>query len=434
MATLVPDADRLQGFLDRFSSPDVGGTPGGGVSRPAASEFDKAARDRFRDTAEQLGLLVRVDDAGNMYARREGTDPHALPVVIGSHLDTVVPGGRFDGILGVSAALETVALLNQVNAQTRRPIEVVNWTGEEGARFAPAMVGSGVVTGAYTIDFVLSRTDAEGLSLGSELEKIGYAGDAANRLQDFFTAIEMHIEQGPILEDEGLDLGIVTVIEPVRWCSVTVSGPGGHAGGPGPAGRKDAMVAAARMVVATRDETLKDNDFKTTVGRFAVTPGSNNVIPHKVVFNLDVRSDTDDRVDAHIEELRELFASIAREEGVVIDLTVDWAMRSALFNSRIRSLLVATAEATGASYTEMRGTIGHDSLYLAEMGPTAMLFTPTRAGRSHCEDEYSPLKQILAATRVYAETTLLLANAVNLVVEVPPFLELPQSRSPKFPS
>lgn len=414
MTTLIPDADRLQSYLDRFSSADVGGTPGGGVSRPAASEFDKAARDRFQDTAEELGTVVRVDDAGNMYARREGADPFALPVVIGSHLDTVVPGGRFDGILGVCAALETVALVNDAHARTRRPIEIVNWTGEEGARFAPAMVGSGVVTGAYSIDFALSRTDADGISLGSELDKIGYHGDVTNRLRGFFAALEMHIEQGSVLEDAGLDLGIVTVIQPVRWCSVTVTGRGGHAGGPGPAGRKDAMVAAARMVVASREKALRDNDFKTTVGRFSIEPGSNNVIPHRAVFNLDVRSATDDRVDARIEELRDLFADIAEEEGTEVDLTVDWTMRSAGFSAEIRSLLAATADAHGASHTEMRGTIGHDSLHLAQMGPTAMLFTPTRAGRSHCEDEYSPWGPILAATGVYAETTLHLADATSI--------------------
>lgn len=414
MTTIIPNDGRLQGFLDQFASADVGGTLGGGVSRPAASDFDMVARNRFRGTAEQLGLAVRVDDAGNMYARREGSESSALPVVLGSHLDTVVPGGRFDGILGVAAALETVACLNDIGAHTSRPIVVVNWTGEEGARFAPAMLGSGVVTGAYKVDYALSRTDADGLSLGSELERIGYAGNAANRLRDFFAALEMHIEQGPLLEEAGLDLGLVTMIGPVRWCCVSVSGPGGHAGGPGPAGRRDAMVGAARMVVAARDETLKNRDFKITVGRLAVEPASNNVIPHKVVFTLDVRSDTDIELDAHLAKLRDRFASIAKEEGLEVDLTVDWAMRSTPFSARVRSVLAAAAKATGASYREMRGTIGHDSLHLAAMGPTAMLFTTTRGGRSHCEDEFSPWKSILAATRVFAETALHLANVADI--------------------
>lgn len=414
MPALQPDGARLQGYLDTFSAADVGGTAGGGVSRPAASDADRAARDRFRQVAEGLGLVVTVDDIGNLYARRPGRDASAAPVVIGSHLDTVVPGGRFDGIAGVCVALETVAALNDAGVETLRPVVVVSWTGEEGARFSPAMVGSGVVTGVYGIEFARSRTDADGLALGSELDRIGYTGSAADRLDGFFAALELHIEQGPVLEQQDLDVGVVSGIEPVRWCTVTVTGPGGHAGGPGPAGRRDTSVAAARMVVAARDASLVRLDFRTTVGRITASPGSNNVIPHTVTFNLDVRSATDELVDAHVASLRELFGRIAEEEGVSADLTPHWSMRGASFSAPLRSLLGSIAEARGLRWTELPGPIGHDALYLARTGPTAMVFTRTRQGRSHCEDEFSPAESVLKGAAVLADATLVLADATSL--------------------
>ena len=414
MTALQPDSARLQATLDRFSSAEVGGTEAGGVSRPAASDFDKLARDGFRESAENLGLAVRVDDIGNMYARRSGTDDDALPVVIGSHLDTVVPGGRFDGILGVSVALETIGLFNDSKLTTRRPIEVVNWTGEEGARFAPAMIGSGVVTGVYDIRFALALTDSDGLTLGSELERIGYAGASTHRLKEFFAALELHVEQGTVLEQADLELGIVSVIEPVRWCTIAVSGPGGHAGGPGPACRQDAMIAAARMMVEARDLSLDAGTFKTTIGKIAAQPGSNNVIPHVVTFNLDVRSGDDAQLDDYVAALEKLFARIAGDEGVTVDFDAYWSMRSAPFDPRIRSLIAAAADRRGVGWTELRGKIGHDSLHLAQRGPTAMIFTPTRLGRSHCEDEFSPWGAVIAAAGIYADVAYSLANAASL--------------------
>jgi len=414
MTGMHVDPDRLQGWLDRLSSADVGGTEAGGVSRPAASAADGAARDRFAGFCRDLGLTVRVDDGGSMYAVREGTDADALPVVIGSHLDTVVPGGRFDGILGIASALETVAMLNDAGIRTRRPIVVVNWTGEEGARFPPAMLGSGLVTGVWDADYVHSRTDAEGNTLGDELAAIGYLGTAEHRLGDFFASLEVHIEQGTQLEEADADVGIVPAIEPVRWCTVRVNGRGGHAGGPGPLGRTEALVAAARMVVAARDDAVAAGDFKTTVGRIGVEPGSNNVIPHVATFALDVRSADDERVDARVAHLAGRFAEIADEEGVEVVVEQNWAMTSAPFDARIRGLLSAVATAQGVSWRETRGHIGHDSLYLAAKGPTAMLFTRTQGGVSHAESEFAPWSSIVATVGVFAEAARRLADADGL--------------------
>jgi beta-ureidopropionase / N-carbamoyl-L-amino-acid hydrolase len=340
---------------------------------------------------------MRVDDVGNMYARREGTTADALSVLIGSHPDTVMPGGRYDGIMGICIALETIALLNEAAVNTSRPIEVVNWTGEEGARFPPAMLGSGVVTGFWDAEYAHSRVDAEGLRLDDELRRIGFLGLPENRLGGFFVALEAHIEQGTRLEDADAHVGIVTAIDPVRWCTVTVTGPGGHAGGPGPIGRKDAMVAAARMVLAARDVSLTDGAFKTTVGRVVVLPGANNVIPHSVTFNVDVRSHDDAAVDHHLGRLRELFHEIADDEGVRVSSETVWKMAGTSFDAAVRDVLSRVAQRRGARWMEIRGTVGHDTLHLAARGPAAMVFIRTTAGLSHCEEEHAPWDAVLTA-------------------------------------
>ncbi|GAA4282658.1 Zn-dependent hydrolase [Brevibacterium daeguense] len=411
MSMLEPNHERLQNTLTVLSDADVGGTPGGGVSRPAASDADKSVRDCFVRITQGLGLQVRVDDIGNIYARRAGTDDSAEPVVIGSHLDTVVPGGRFDGILGVAVALETVALLNDSGIETTRPIEVVNWTGEEGARFPPAMLGSGVVTGKWSAEYAQSRVDAEGLRLGDELSRIGYLGEQSNRLTAFHASLEAHIEQGKHLEEAGADIGIVSLIEPVRWCTITVTGRGGHAGGSGPRQRAEAIVAAGRMVATARDLSLDADDFTTTVGTMKVEPGSNNVIPHRVEFNLDIRSSDDDTIARRLTEVTDRFGQIGREEGVEVQVEPYWEMTGPEFAGEIRGLLRRVADERAVKWEELRGVIGHDSLHLSSMGPAAMLFTQTTNGLSHCEEESAPWESVLATAGVYANAVLGLANS-----------------------
>jgi beta-ureidopropionase / N-carbamoyl-L-amino-acid hydrolase len=411
---LEPHPDRLRQTLEAFSCEDVGGTPRGGVSRPAASDTDRAVRDRFATMARDLGLTVRVDDVGNMYARRSGSRVGAEPVLIGSHLDTVVPGGRFDGILGVSVALETVALLNDTAIETLRPLEVVNWTGEEGARFPPAMLGSGVVCGAWDVDYAHSRKDAAGTTLSDELSRIGYLGDRSHRAGTFFASLEAHIEQGTQLEEADADIGVVSSIQPVRWCAVQVTGRSGHAGGPGPAGRVDAMVAAARMVSAARDASLEATDFTTTVGTMTVEPGANNVIPHTVTFNLDIRSRDDDTLGRRLARVTTLFEQIARQEGVAVGVEPTWVMSGPPFESHVRQLLGRMADKRGVRWSQVRGHIGHDSLHLSSMGPAGMIFTRTRNGLSHCEEEFAPWESVLATAGVYANAALALANAEHL--------------------
>lgn len=408
---LKPNSERLARTLSLFAEPDVGGTPRGGVSRPAGSDADGKARSQFAELARTLGLELRVDDIGNMYAERPGTDPTALPIVVGSHLDTVVPGGRYDGILGVALALEAVALFNDEDIATRRSVVVVNWTGEEGARFPPAMLGSGVVAGVWDADFARSRTDTDGVRLDDELKRIGFLGSAENRLTKFHVALEAHIEQGTQLEELDVDLGVVTAISPVRWSTVRVTGTGGHAGGPGPGGRHEAMVAASRMVVAARDRSLAaDGDFQTTVGNIRALPGANNVIPHDVTFNLDTRSEDDERVESYLAQIIGVFEDIAADEGVEVSVDPFWSMTSAPFDTEVRKLLSQVATDQGVRWAPVRGAIGHDTLHLAAIGPAAMLFTRTTGGLSHCEEEDAPWESVLATASVLAGALAALAE------------------------
>lgn len=407
---LEPDESRLGRWMSLLSAPAVGGTSGGGVTRPALSHYDKIVRDLLSEIATDLGLQLRVDDGGNMYARREGAEPRLAPVLIGSHLDTVTPGGRFDGILGVAVALETVALLNDGGVTTTRPIELVNWMGEEGARFPPAMLGSGLVTGRWDAEYVHDRVDSNGVRVGDALQQIGYLGDAANRLREFHAALEVHIEQGMQLDGTDNDVGVVTSIDPVRWFEVEVTGTGGHAGGPGPAGRKEAVVAASRMVVNARNAAVQAGDFKTTVGKINAEPGANNVIPHMVRFSLDVRSGTDEQLNRTTDDLIAMFEQVAGEEGVKVSVNHIWSMPSAPFDARIQQHLRETAQRRNVAWLNTRGHIGHDSLHLAALGPTAMLFTRTTGGVSHAESEHAPWPAVVATAGVFANVVRALAD------------------------
>ncbi len=410
----TPDEERLRKWMEAFSSADVGGTPGGGVSRPAASDEDRVARDRFSSIVQELGLEVRIDDVGNMFARRAGRDEDALPLVIGSHLDTVVPGGRFDGILGVVVALETVALMNDAGIETLRPIDVANWTGEEGARFPHSMLGSAISAGLVTAEEAHDLVDADGIRLGDELSRIGYLGEAHNRLTEFFAALEVHIEQGVILDDAELDVAIVESIRAVHWYKVQVTGTGGHAGGPGPEGRKEALVAAARMIAAGRDRAVTTGRVRNTVGTIQVEPGSNNVIPHVATFNIDIRDEDRDAVEAYFKELAEDFRRIAQEEGVEVTFEQVWGIPGLPFDQSLKTLLKATAEEQNIETVDISGNIGHDSANLTLIGPAAMLFTRTTKGLSHREDEHAPWTSVVNTTRIFAQASAVIANAETL--------------------
>lgn len=408
---LTPDDDRLRKYFEVFTSTEVGGTDGGGVSRPAASDHDAAGRRRLIEIMAELGLETRIDDIGNMYGRYETHDNAGRPpVVIGSHLDTVVPGGRYDGILGVILALETIALLKGEERHGSKPIEIVNFTAEEGARFAPAMLGSGVVTGRYDIDYATSRKDADGAMLGDELERIGFIGDRKHRLGRFSASLEAHIEQDTRLDIHGLSVGIVSAIRPVMWSTITLTGPGGHAGGMPQADRADPLMVAARMAIDIDDAVRRVDGARATIGQIDLHPGSANVIPSRVAFNLDLRAPDETTLREILSEASERFAAIADDSGVGFAVDTYWTMPEADFDADLRGTIQRTADELGIGTLTLTGDIGHDSLHLSQIGRSAMIFVRTSGGVSHAEDEHVPWAAVLDAAAVFANSVAELAD------------------------
>ena len=404
------DLDRMRGRLAALTTPDLGGTPAGGMSRLALSDADRAARDLFVGWLRELGLAVRVDDFGNIYGRRAGADLDAAPVLVGSHLDTVPGGGRFDGILGVVAALEVASALEDAGAITRRPVEVVDYTNEEGARFTPAMLASGGLTGVFTRDYVYSRADREGRTFGDELARIGYRGEEGARPGEIAASLELHIEQGPILEAGGESVGVVEGVVGIGWYWVTVRGQSAHAGPTPMTMRRDAMVAAARMIAAARDLARERGDVNATTGVLTPEPGVINVIPPTVTFSLDLRAREDAAHDAALAAARERFAAIAAEEGVAVEVAEHWRVPPTPFDAAIKDRAKAICRERGYSARRLWAGAGHDSQYLARVAPTAMLFVPTIGGLSHCETEDAPWPDIARATDVLVTLVTELAN------------------------
>lgn len=410
--------NRMQQRLAALTTPALGGTPAGGMSRLALSDADRAARDLFVAWCGEMGLAVRVDDFGNIYARRAGAEPDQAPVLVGSHLDTVPGGGRFDGILGVVAALEVASALNDAGVRTRRPIDVVNWTNEEGARFTPAMLASGGMTGVFARDWVYARADRHGKTFGEELARIGYLGDEAARPRAIAANLELHIEQGPILEAGGESVGVVEGVVGIRWCTVTVRGQSAHAGPTPMAVRRDAMVAAARMLVAARDLARQRGDHHATTGTLTPEPGVVNVIPPVVSFSLDFRSRDDAVLDDVIaRDLRARLDAIAAEERVEYGLTVDWAVPPTSFDAAIVSRAEVACRERGYRARRLWAGAGHDSQYLARVAPTAMIFTPTTGGLSHCETEDAPWPDIAKGAEVLLAVAAELAGGDGLGTE-----------------
>jgi N-carbamoyl-L-amino-acid hydrolase len=408
--TMRVKRERMQQRLAALTTPELGGTPAGGMDRPALSDADRAARDLFVQWLRELGLAERVDDFGSIYGRLPGSDPAAAPVLVGSHLDTVPRGGRFDGILGVVAALEVASALQEASVTTRRPIDVVDWTAEEGARFDVPMLASGGLVGAFTREYVYGRTDREGRTFGDELARIGYRGEQSARPPAIAASLELHIEQGPVLEERGASVGVVEGIAAVRWYWVRVHGRGEHAGGTVMARRRDAMVAAARMVVAARDLAREHGQLKTTTGVLTPEPGAINVIPGSVTFSLDLRAQDDGIQDAAIAAIRERFGAIAAEEQVTVTVEEYWRVPPTPFDAAIKDRAEWLCRERGYSVHRLVGGIGHDSQYLARVTRAAMLFTPTAGGLSHCEAEESPWLDIERATDVLLALTVDLAN------------------------
>ncbi len=384
----------------------IGATDKGGVCRLALTDVDKAARDLFVRWCEEAGCAVTVDRMGNIFGRREGTDPSLPPVMTGSHIDSQPTGGKFDGIYGVLAGLEVIRALNDAGATTKAPIEVSAWTNEEGSRFAPAMVSSGVFAGVFDLDYGLGRKDLDGKTIGEELARIGYAGEApvGKPVRAFF---EAHIEQGPILEAEQKTIGVVTDAQGQRWYECTLTGQEAHAGPTPMATRRDALVGAARIVEAVNRIGLENAPLAcATVGLVEVFPNSRNTIPGKVFFTVDFRHPDADvlaRMDA---ALRETIERVTSEIGLGVELEQIWYSPPVPFDPECVDAVRRAAERNGLSHRDIVSGAGHDACYVSRVAPTAMVFIPCEDGISHNEIESATPEDVAAGCQVLLEAML----------------------------
>ena len=380
------NGERLWGSLMEMAQ--IGATEKGGVSRLALTDEDRRGRDLFVHWCEAAGCSIRVDAMGNIFARRAGRHDHLAPVLTGSHGDSQPFGGKYDGIYGVLAGVEVLRSLNDLGIETDRPIEVVNWTNEEGSRFAPAMISSGVYAGVFDLEYGLSREDKSGVTIGQALQEIGYAGPHPVGGQAIHAAFELHIEQGPILEAQDITIGVVTGAQGQRWYEVELTGRSAHAGTTPMDHRLDALLGFARVVEAVNGLGREQGaEGRATVGMANIFPNSRNVVPGRVFFSVEFRHPDEAVLARQDQQLREAVAQIA--EGIGLQHSVKQIFQYApiAFDADCVEVVRASAEALGYSQRPMISGAGHDACYLNKVAPTAMIFVPCVDGLSHNEAE-----------------------------------------------
>ena len=384
----------------------MGGTPKGGIKRLTVSDEDKRVRDWFKAECEKLGCIVEVDEVGNMFATRAGKRKDVLPIALGSHLDTQPTGGKFDGVLGVLGALEALRTLVDMGYETNAPIMIVNWTNEEGSRFAPAMLCSGVYAGVFTTDFAYSREDRQGIKLGDELERIGYKGKHKAGAIKFSAMFELHIEQGPILEDEAKMIGVVTGVQGMRWYEVTVTGQESHTGATPMGLRKNALLGAARMIDAINDVGTAHLPGVASVGLIENRPNSRNVVPGEVFFTVDLRHPDERVLDIMEAAYREALPKIAEALKVTFEEKCIWKSPAVKFAPELIECVRIGAKQAGFTSREMASGAGHDAAYIARVAPTTMIFVPCLGGISHNEAESTTLEECGSGAQVLLNAVL----------------------------
>ncbi len=412
MAELRVNGKRLWDSL--MTMAEIGATANGGVNRQTLTDEDRRGRDLFGSWCEAAGLTLGVDRMGSMFARRRGTDPARPPVMLGSHLDSQPTGGKFDGALGVLGALEVIRTLNDHGVETRAPLEVVNWTNEEGCRIPPAMIASGVFAGVFDLDYGLSRKDQAGRTIGVELERIGYAGDLPVGGRPAAALFELHIEQGPILEAEGKRIGIVTGGQGTRWYDALVVGAEAHAGPTPMETRRDPLRAAAALLEQVYEVAhIQAPDGRATVGEFQAYPGSRNTVPGRVRFTVDLRHPDAAVMDAMDRALHDVFERAnARHAGRTTSRVEQiWYAPPVAFDPACIEAVRQAAATLGLSAREIVSGAGHDAVYMARVVPTAMIFVPCKDGISHNEAEYASPEACADGADVLLHAVLTRANA-----------------------
>ncbi|MCE2918172.1 MAG: Zn-dependent hydrolase [Rubrivivax sp.] len=404
-ATLRIDGQRLWGALMELAA--IGATPKGGVCRLALTELDKQGRDLVTRWAREAGMTVTIDRIGNGFMRRPGRNNALPPIVTGSHIDTQPTGGKFDGNYGVLAGLEVVRTLNDHGIETEAPIEVAFWTNEEGSRFVPVMMGSGAFAKAFTLEHAYAATDTAGLTVQGELERIGYLGTEEPGDHPIGAYFETHIEQGPVLEDNGKTIGVVTGVLGVRWYDCVVTGMEAHAGPTPMALRKDALQVAAKLmqeVVACAHRHPPHG--RGTVGMVQVFPNSRNVIPGNVKFSIDLRNASEALCDTMDADIRGVAARLSAESGLPIDVKLVTSFPATQFHADCVEAVARATKALGYSHMEAVSGAGHDAVYMAKLAPAGMIFIPCKDGISHNEVEDAQPEHITAGCNVLLHAML----------------------------
>jgi N-carbamoyl-L-amino-acid hydrolase len=404
------NSDRLWKSLMDMAK--IGATEKGGVCRLALTDLDKEARDLFVKWCKEAGCTIKIDKMGNVFARRAGKDNTLAPVVTGSHIDSQPTGGKFDGVYGVLSGLEVIRSLNDAKIETLRPIEASIWTNEEGSRFAPAMVSSGIFGGVFELEYGLSRPDLDGKTMGEELKRIGYAGDEPVGGRPIHAFFEAHIEQGPILEHDKKQIGIVQGGLGQRWMEVTMIGVESHAGPTPMRIRKDAMVGAASVISAVNKIGNSYEHACATVGLVQCMPNSRNTIPGKVFFTIDLRHNEDATLSKMASEAKEACEKASKENGLKLEFKEIWYLPPTHFSRDCVKAVENAANELGFTSMPIISGAGHDSFYISRVAPAAMVFVPCEGGISHNEIENAKPEDIAAGCSVLMRAMVERANSL----------------------
>ena len=401
--------DRLWDSLMTMAK--IGPGIAGGNNRQTVTVEDGEARKLLQKWSEEAGMSMTVDELGSMFLKREGTSKDALPVVIGSHLDTQPTGGKYDGVLGVLAGLEIIRTLNDLNIQTKHPIMIVNWTNEEGSRFPPAMMASAGYAGIYDVKTLLSAKDAEGNVFGDELEKIGWKGSEPIGKQKIHSYFELHIEQGPILETEKIDIGVVTHGQGLKWLEVELSGVEQHTGTTPMHVRKDTSLAMSEIILAVNNIANKNlPNALGTVGHIEVFPNSRNVIAGKSIFTIDFRSPDINKLDYMDNELRSIAKDICKKYDVKLEINQIGGFDPVSFDKECLNHIRNSAKKFGYSFKDIISGAGHDACWINTVAPSAMIMCPCVDGLSHNEAEEIKPEWAASSTNVLLHAAIAAAN------------------------
>ena len=403
--TLAINPERLMGTL--MAMAQIGGTAKGGCNRQALTDLDIEGRILFGEWCVAMNLGISFDAVGNMFARLEGREPSFAPLVLGSHLDTQPTGGKYDGVLGVLAGLEVLRVLHENGVHPKRSVEVAVWMNEEGARFAPAMMGSGVYSGMLDLDEIRAVTDSDCVSVGAELDRFQYSLCPHPIAKDIHAYLELHIEQGPVLEAEDKTIGVVTGAQGIRWYDVKLTGQEAHAGPTPMALRRDPMEIIPDLVRGVLKIGKIDADGRATIGQFHANPSSRNVIPASIDLTIDLRHPDEAVLDKMHKQLQSLIKRVEKKgPNVAVEMAQIWHSPVVTFDEGLVGAIRAGVKSHGYSHRDIVSGAGHDALMVARRVPTAMIFIPCRDGISHNEIEHAEPDHIVAGTNVLLSSTL----------------------------